>query len=120
MDWENKNLIPKTTHGLKRPDYYSRRFASQRWRKYLMSLRSRDNHKYRLEYGRYICRIWNGPGYLKEKNDFGQLLGFQLYFYQEPLLFIVPDVKESDGEEVKNSDVENGHEKILLWNHTCF
>ncbi len=119
-DWENKNLIPKTTHGLKRPDYYSRRFASQRWRKYLMSLRSRDNHKYRLEYGRYICRIWNGPGYLKEKNDFGQLLGFQLYFYQEPLLFIVPEVKESDGEEVKNSDVENGHEKILLWNHTCF
>ena len=104
--YDDVNLIPRTTHGLKRPTYYSRRFASQRWRKYLMGLRSRDNHKYRLEYGRYICRIWNGPGYVKELQDEGQLLGFQLYFYQEPLVYI--------------EDSMIGHEKILLWNHTCF
>ena len=71
-----------------------------------MSLRTRDHHKYRLEYGRYICRIWNGPGYLPEMDDVGQLIGFQLYFYQEPLKYVVGSVE--------------GHDNILLWNHTCF
>ena len=56
--------------------------------------------------GRYICRIWNGPGYLPEIDDVGQLIGFQLYFYQEPLKYVVGSVE--------------GHDNILLWNHTCF
>ena len=85
--------------------------------------------------------------YLEEKDDIGQLLGFQLYFYQEPLKYIQPEVveEEEEGEEEEEEDavgaVEDGednrkkrkkkkkkqkntnnvgHETIMLWNHTCF
>jgi hypothetical protein len=64
---EDESMVPRVSASYgdhARPEWYVRRFASQRWRKYLMSLRARDNHKYRLEYGRYICRIWNGPGWV--------------------------------------------------------
>jgi|TARA_B110000090_G_C13004598_1_gene301759 hypothetical protein len=84
--------------------------------------------------------------YLEEKDDIGQLLGFQLYFYQEPLKYIQPEVveEEEEGEEEeeeavgavedgednrkkrkkkkkKQKNTNNvGHETIMLWNHTCF
>jgi hypothetical protein len=133
-EWNDPSFIPTTSlevghfggdilddnvkeRSRRRPEWYVRRFASQRWRKYLMELRTVDNHKFRLEYGRYLCRIWNGPGYVEEEEDIGQLLGFELYFYQEPLIY-TPIDKPTESTDDDDDKVE--HETILLWNHTCF
>ena len=54
----------------------------------------------------FFSTFFGRPGYLVEMEDVGQLIGFQLYFYQEPLKYLVGSVE--------------GHDNILLWNHTCF
>ena len=115
-DYLNPTLLPQSSLGKDRPEWFSRRFASQRWRKFLPYLRQKKHKNYRREYGKYICRMWNGRGYKEDNSDLGQLITFKLRFYPEPL---VCD-HERDTEGHKTGFCKNKKDVWVLWTHKCF
>jgi hypothetical protein len=104
-DYSNPRLMPQTTNGNDRPVWFARRFASTRWRKLIMWLRGKNRAKWRLEYGKYLCRTWNGPGAKESANDKGQLLTFEMLFHHEPSVWI------GNGEGTRTE---------ILHRHRCF
>ena len=42
-----------------KPGLVSSEYKTQRWRKYMLNLRTRDFTNHRLHYGRFLCRNWN-------------------------------------------------------------
>jgi hypothetical protein len=115
-DYSNPALVPQSSMGQDRPKWFVRRFASQRWRKFLPYLRQKKHKQYRREYGKYLCRTWNGPGYGEDKKDLGQLLTFKLRFYPEAL--VCED--ESDAGGRKTGFCKNKQDPWTLWTHKCF
>ena len=113
-DYANPALLPPTTNGKERPTWIHRRYASQRWRVFLPYLRH-GNERYRKQYGRYLCRSWNGIGYQEDEIDSGQLMSFNLRFYSEPLVF--DPVKNEMGQPTGQS---KGGVVLDLWTHECF
>ena len=79
-------------------------------------LRQKKYKKYRREYGKYLCRTWNGFDYKEDDQDMGQLLTFQLKFYHEPL--ICEDDVDERGEQTGVCREMMG--AWTLWTHSCF
>ncbi|MCI0733760.1 MAG: HTTM domain-containing protein [Methylococcaceae bacterium] len=75
-------------------------FENFRWRKYLGRIQMKKFEKYRLYYGRYLCRKWN-----RNRDDPQKLNTFKIYaIVQRNLL----DSKKTPAE------------KVMIWNHHCF
>ena len=84
-----------------KPKWVAYTYKNQRWQKYMMNLWSRDNSEYRLGYGQYLCRDWNGTHpYEKE------LLDFDIIFMLEKT---PPPGK-----------TQKPVEPVTIWNHHCF
>jgi len=83
-----------------KPDDVSSTYKNQRWRKYMMNLWMAENQKYRLPFGKWICRTWNWRGRQPD-----ELTGFDIYYMLE--------TTHPDGSEGKP-------EKRSIWNHWCF
>jgi hypothetical protein len=125
-DYLNPSLVPQAHYGKDRPVWFSRRFASQRWRKFVGTLRWDTNAKYRVGYGKYLCNAWNGAGYVANDRDLGQLVTFELRFHAEPTV-CAEEKEEEEGEEEEDeadgrsatTTCQNSGETVL-WNHRCF
>jgi hypothetical protein len=87
-DYSDPAFMPQTSDGKDRPMWFVRRFASSGWKKFIMMLREKNRAKWRLEYGKYLCRTWNGLGAAEKANDKGQLLTFKIKFHHEPSVWI--------------------------------
>lgn len=61
-----------------RPMLHDMQFKNYRWRKYLSRLQMKKNSKYRLAYGSWLCRSWNG----RYESD-QQLTAFNIYMVIE-------------------------------------
>ena len=61
-----------------RPDSVGGQFPNYRWRKYLTRLWQRRNKRYRLDYGRYLCRSFNDG---KAGED--RLRRFEIWYVEE-------------------------------------
>ncbi len=83
-----------------KPEWISYIYQDQRWQKFLMNLWIDKNKKYRLPYGKYICRTWNNVHDGDEK-----LMTFEMVFMLEKTL---PDNKIAPVEP------------ITIWKHSCF
>ena len=70
---------------------------------------------YRLAYGKYLCRVWNSPGYKPEDRDLGQLLSMELVWHSEPIIWN----ETVDGTGKKTGKMDD-MKSISLWNHSCF
>lgn len=119
-DYLNPLLVPQAHYGKDRPEWFSRRFASQRWRKFIGTLRWDTNAKYRAGYGKYLCNAWNGAGYVANDRDLGQLVTFELRFHSEPTVCVeeVEEADEADGRSATTTCHNSG--ETVLWNHRCF
>lgn len=78
-------------------------YPRERWRKYYMNLYLRDFEDYRLWYGRYICRNWNGH---LRYNDPNQLDSFDVDFFMRTNS--PPFVDEPD------------YKRMTIHHHECF
>lgn len=83
-----------------KPEDVAHTYKNQRWRKYMMNLWLAENEKFRLPFGRYICRKWNRKG---RRPD--ELSSFELIYMLENT--------NLDGTESKP-------EKRVVWKHWCF
>ena len=71
------------------------------WRKYTSNLRTDEYEKYRLYFGRFLCRLWN------DKNDGGnQVDTLKIYFMLD--------------RTSKIGTPKNPLKPELLWSHGCF
>jgi hypothetical protein len=114
-DYADPKLIPQANYGDNRPTWFFRRFANQRWRKYINYLRGNNKGAYRVAYGKYLCRVWNAPGYKPNANDPGQLMSMEFKWHSEPVMW--KSAVDSNGKETGTMD---GMNSISLWNHSCF
>lgn len=82
-----------------KPKLISGTFRNMRWRKYIMALHRKDKKKYRLYYGRYLCRSWNDRHKVSQHLD-----TFEINFMLEKTLpnYQTPKV-----------------EKLRIWKHRC-
>jgi hypothetical protein len=116
-DYSDPTLVPQARGQGDRPESFSRRFASQRWRKYIMHLRNSRHAVHRLAYGKYLCRAWNGPGYTGEEEDMGQLLRFKILFHSEPQVHSM----DAPGRTLIAGKHKGNDTKIVtLHSHRCF
>lgn len=83
-----------------KPQWIAYIYQDQRWQKFLMNLWIDKNKKYRLPYGKYICRTWNNS-----HGDAEKLMTFEMVFMLEKTL---PDNKT---EPIK---------PVTIWKHSCF
>lgn len=83
-----------------KPKWIAYIYQDQRWQKFLMNLWIDKNKKYRLPYGKYICRTWNSAHGGDEK-----LMTFEMVFMLENTL---PYDKT---EPIK---------PVTIWKHSCF
>ena len=86
VSWEKPKLVSGT-------------FGNMRWRKYIMMLHRKDKKKYRLYYGRYLCRSWNNRHKAAQHLD-----TFEINFMLEKTL---PDYQTPKVE------------RLRIWKHTC-
>lgn len=84
-----------------KPDSLARMYPDQRWQKYLMNIAEKENSKYRLDYGKYLCRIWNANHTGGEK-----LLTFKMMFMLE--------------QTPAPGTPETTVQPMTLWQHRCF
>lgn len=82
-----------------KPELVSSTYPSQRWRKYMMNIRRGASKKYRLYFGKWLCRRWN-----EGKNGDDRLNRFQIHFMRE------------------RTEIEKPMKikKLTLWRHKCF
>ena len=90
----------KKTISFDKPDFVSKTYSGQRWRKYMMNIWFKKHAKHRLYYGKYLCRTFS-----EKHPNLPLLQSFKLYF-----------VKEYTEENYQFGPPEN----ILLWDHKCF
>lgn len=83
------------------PRHMSDLFKNTMWRKYLINLRSNEYEKYRLYFGRYICRLWND-----KHEGLQQVDTFKIYY--------MLDLSKPHGAP-KAPLVQE-----MLWSHGCF
>ena len=83
-----------------KPEWISRTYKNERWRKYMMNLWSSENSRYRLPFGQYLTRKFNKAGRgPREVTEFE--------------IFYVKELTNLDGTEAKP-------EKVMIWHHWCF
>jgi predicted DCC family thiol-disulfide oxidoreductase YuxK len=73
-------------------------YANQRWSKYMMNIWKKKFKKQRLNYGRWLCRVWNEGVPYKQR-----LQRLQIYFMRERTLKV--------GEQRPKA--------VRLWRHFC-
>ena len=75
--YRDLEALPAPSGGTDRPDYFQRRWpmGCRKYNEFAIQGQSRLPSRVR----RYICRIWNGPGYEEDVDDLGQLLTFRKY-----------------------------------------
>jgi hypothetical protein len=73
-------------------------YINNRWRKFLMNMRSADNLNYREQYAKYLCRTWNN-----NRTAPNRLETFQIDFMKE----------------VTTDTGVLPLERITLWEHHC-
>jgi predicted DCC family thiol-disulfide oxidoreductase YuxK len=83
-----------------RPDSLANQFPNYRWRKYLTRLWHKRYRRYRVGYGRYLCRSWNA-----DSTGDDRLRRFKIWYVEERTL---PDYEPP---------VPKRHR---LWRHWCF
>lgn len=91
---------PSQELALFKPEEASSEFKSQRWRKYMRNIWMKENKKWRLHYGRYVCREWNDSHRGMER-----LKTFRLVYIKE--------VTPKPGHASKL-------EPVVIWTHDCF
>lgn len=64
-----------------KPPLVSAMYASQRVRKYMMNIWKKKNQKFRVYYGKYLCRKWN-----KSRQGKKRLKNFQIHYMLEKTL----------------------------------
>lgn len=82
-----------------KPKLVSATYSSNRWRKYLMEVRSNATEFNTLSFGRFLCRRWNA----KYKGD-KRLSTFKIFFMKERIL---PGNKQP------------APQKVMIWRHYC-
>ena len=88
VDWDKPSLISGT-------------YKNNRWRKYLTSIRRKDNTRHIENYAQFLCRDWN-----RSHHDENRLNKFEIYFMLEPS----KPPNEPLGEIIKTP----------LWSHWCY
>ena len=83
----------------KKPRLVSATFVTDRWRKFMLSLYQEEGDDYLLNYGKYLCRQWNGTHY---GNDTLETL--EVAFMREDIL--------ATGGKMPSR-------KVSLWRHEC-
>ncbi len=96
--WDTWNNIPVS---FEKPKDFSIYFKNSLWRKYLINLRMNEYEKYRLYFGRYLCRYWNDNHEGDEVVD-----NFKIYYIQEK--------SQPPGQPTQPLIHE------MLWSHGCF
>lgn len=91
---------PSQELALFKPEEASSEFKSQRWRKYMRNIWMKENKKWRLHYGRYVCREWN-----ESHRGMERLKTFRLVYIKE--------VTPKPGHASKL-------EPVVIWTHDCF
>ncbi len=84
-----------------KPDWIAYIYKNQRWQKYLMNLWGNNMSGFRLGYGKYLCRQWNGS----HPHD-KELLSFDMTFMIEPT-----PPPGSEPLPIRPT---------TIWKHTCF
>lgn len=84
-----------------RPASMSSMFKNSLWRKYLNNLRTDEYSKYRLYFGRYLCRFWN------EKHSEGETVNTLKVYFMLDRTVEYGKIAESINHE-------------MLWSHGCF
>lgn len=87
---------------LDKPAVVSDMYSNQRWSKYMMNIWVASNEAYRLYFGQYLCRLWNGA---ENRHLPKSLAKFEIAYMREDNL---PDGKVKPAE------------KVTLWQHYCF
>ena len=84
-----------------KPPLVSKTYMDQRWQKYIMNLWRSDFSKYRLYYGKYLCRTWNN----EHTEDGEKLEEFKIIYMREDTLpnYQTPTIKPT-----------------TTWEHYCF
>lgn len=85
----------------RKPTHVADGYPDQRWQKYLMNIAEAGNSRYRLAYGRYLCRTWNA-----EHAGDETLQTFNLEFM----------IEHTPAEGMPNPDPV----RVVLWEHSCF
>jgi hypothetical protein len=93
-----KNYI----YTLDKPEDVAATYKNSMWRKYLTNSWLKQNHKYRVYFGRYLCRQWNRK--VSEQND--KINTIKIYYMLE--------MTPAPGQEAEPT------KKELLWRHYCF
>ena len=70
---------------------------------------------FRVAYGKYLCRTWNGPGYEENLKDPGQLMSLKFIWHSEPVIW-----NESLDSKGGGSGKMEGMKSITLYSHLCF
>ena len=83
-----------------KPEWISRTYKNERWRKYMMNLWSAENSRYRLPFGQYLTRKFNS-----QRKGRKVVVEFKIYFMKE--------LTNLDGTEAEP-------EKVMIWQHWCF
>jgi hypothetical protein len=91
-----------------KPHHVASTFPNARWRKLMMNYWSRDLSAWRMGFGRYLTRRWNGSHRGSE-----QIAAFKLYFVRE-------DTDMSGADIPTTAGLTKPVEKVELWNHQCF
>lgn len=83
-----------------KPQWGSRLYPNDRWRKYMMNLWTAANNGHRLYFGKYLCRRWN-----REAPAGKKLSSFEIFFMLNPTM---PPGQISP------------ITKVSVWKHLCF
>lgn len=86
-----------------KPDDVAATYTNTMWRKYLSNIWLKTNHKYRIYFGRYLCRRWNNS---KDSLSEERINTLKIYFMLE--------MTPKPGEPVEPV------KKELIWRHHCF
>lgn len=90
-----------TTVSYEKPAWVAYTYKNQRWQKYLMNLWSSSLSDFRLGYGKYLCRVWNGSHPYNE-----HLMSFDIIFMLE--------TTPPEGQQIPKAT------PTTIWHHDCF
>ena len=68
-------------------------------------LRDKTAMPFRVAYGKYLCRTWNGPGYEENLKDPGQLMSLKFIWHSEPVIW-------NESLDSKGGEWENGRHEV--------
>jgi hypothetical protein len=82
------------------PELVAATFKGDRWRKYMTNVWAQKGEKYRLPFGRYLCRTWNAS-----HPEAQRLETFEMIYMRRDTL--------ADGSKAPV-------QRVMIWRHECF